>query len=393
MAQAEMLREGTVEARRGGAIAADGATPCRSILMVGTHLGSTGGVRAVVQGYLDAGLFERFEGAYVATHRSGGPWIKIRFALSGWLRIAIALFRLDAPLVHVMLASRASFWRKSVVCLMARAAGRPYLLHVHGAEFDRFYHCESGALTRRFVRYIFAHAALVIALSEQWRGELRRVYPHSRIEVLHNAVPLPDPVARASAAHGNAETILFLGELGRRKGTHDLLLAFSRIAADRPRMRLVCAGDGDIDGSRALAAQLGIQDRAAFPGWLEADRKRAALAGATIFALPSYAEGMPMALLDAMAWGIPVVTSTVGGIPQVVQNELNGLLVTPGDIDAIAAALVRLVEDAPLRARLGHAARATIEREFSLDAAIERLTAIYARFGLEPARHIHSTGD
>src|SRR5579862_8776726 len=95
-------------------------TPCRSILMVGTDLAGKGGIRAVVQGYLDGGLFERFPGVYIATHRYGGAWTKLSAALSGWWRVARALRKLDAPLLHVQMASRASFWRKSIACLMAR---------------------------------------------------------------------------------------------------------------------------------------------------------------------------------------------------------------------------------------------------------------------------------
>src|SRR5215469_18457182 len=122
--------------------------PCRTVLMVGTDLEGMGGVRAVVRGYLDGGLFERFDCVYVASHRAGNAWVKIFTALKAWVRVAILLRKLDAPLVHVQTASRGSFWRKAVVCLLARAAGRPYLVHLHGGGFSRFYETESGSLGR-----------------------------------------------------------------------------------------------------------------------------------------------------------------------------------------------------------------------------------------------------
>ena len=112
---------------------------CRSVLMVGTDLAGTGGIRAVVCGYIRAGLFDRYRCKYVATHRTGSGWTKAAMAVRGWWGVALALATLDAPLVHVQTASRASFWRKSVVCLLARAAGRPYILNVHGGEFLKFY--------------------------------------------------------------------------------------------------------------------------------------------------------------------------------------------------------------------------------------------------------------
>jgi glycosyltransferase involved in cell wall biosynthesis len=350
--------------------------------MVGTHLDGMGGVRAVVQGYVDGGLFRRFNSVYVATHRGGGPWLKVRTAIGAWAYIAIQLRRLDAPLVHIMLASRASFWRKSVVCLMARAMGRPYLLHVHGAEFMQFYEQECGSAVKRFVRHIFSNAALVLALSDEWRMSLQRISPRTHVEVLPNAVALPDEHS-LQRLQGRAPTLLSLGQLGRRKGSYDLVRAFARTANRFPRLRLVCGGDGDIAGVRALAARLDVADRVVCPGWLSAERKRAELAGATVFVLPSYAEGMPMALLEAMSWGLPVITSPVGGIPQLITHDVNGLLVAPGDIDAVAAAITRLMGEAALRERLGNAARATIEKSFSLETALERLGRIYRRFGIE----------
>ena len=360
---------------------------CRSVLMVGTHLAGTGGIRAVVCGYIQAGLFDRYRCIYVATHRTGSAWTKAAMAVRGWCRVALALVTLDAPLVHVHTASRASFWRKSVVCLLARAARRPYLLHVHGGEFMKFYGEESRPLAQRWIRHTLARAALVIALSEQWRERLLAMAPTARVEVLSNGVPLPD---LHEQCRREEPTLLFVGDLIRAKGIHDLIRAFARIAPRFPQVKLVCAGGRPPAEMIALVAQLGLQSRIVCPGWLGPERLGAALGRATVFALPSYAEGMPMALLEAMSWGLPVIATPVGGVPQVVTHEVNGLLVVAGDIDGIAAALMRLLGEPALRAALGAAARRTIETRFSLETVLERLGEIYRRFGLEPG--IAATG-
>jgi glycosyltransferase involved in cell wall biosynthesis len=377
------------------------ATDCRSVLMVGTDLEGMGGVRAVVRGYVDGGLFQRYHCVYVASHRAGSTWVKITTALQAWLRVAVLLRRLEAPLVHVQTASRGSFWRKFVVCLLARAAGRPYIVHLHGGGFTRFYQDESGRLGRRLIRSTLAHAALVIALSEEWRERLLRICPTARIEVLHNAVMIPDirrPLPRepepvpagdslASRSVGGPvgePTLLFLGHLLRDKGVYDLVRAFALIAPRFPRARLVLGGIGDLEAVKQLAAQLEIAPRVSCPGWLDAERKAAAFAGSLVFLLPSYAEGMPMALLEAMSWGLPVIATPVGGIPQVIEHEVNGLLIAPGNIQACAAQMERLLDDPALRERLGSAARARIAADFSLGDALDRLSAIYQRFGLAP---------
>ncbi|HEX4674583.1 MAG TPA: glycosyltransferase family 4 protein [Steroidobacteraceae bacterium] len=353
----------------------------RSVIMVGTDLDGMGGVRAVVRGYLDGGLFERYDCVYVASHRAGNAWLKITTALKAWVRVAVLLRKLDAPLVHVQTASRGSFWRKFVVCLLARAARRPYIVHLHGGGFTRFYENESGSLGRRLIRSTLGHAALVIALSEEWRERVLRICPTAKVEVLHNAVAIPDR-ARLRRLEGREPTLLFLGHLLRDKGVYDLVRAFGLVAPRFPGLKLVLGGVGNIEEVRQLAAQLEIQERVSCPGWLDPERKTAALASSTLFILPSYAEGMPMALLEAMSWEMPVIVTPVGGIPQVVENGVNGLLVAPGDIDGLAAAIRRLLEDSALRERLATAARATVETGFSLNEALAKLSGIYDRFGI-----------
>jgi len=374
------------------------AKRCRTILMVGTDLAALGGIRSVVQGYSDGGLFERFPVTYVATHCDGSAWAKLRRALLGWSRAAYCLATLDAPLVHVHTASRASFWRKSVVCWMAQAAGRPYVLHLHGGGFTRFYHEECGPLRRRIVRSVLARAALVLAVSEEWRVSLERICPEARVEVLPNAVAVPPRDGRraresvsacpatsvGSADAHSSRPILFLGQLHREKGVLDLVRAFAQVARRFPDAMLLCAGNGDAGAVEAVARELGVAERVHCPGWLDAERKPRALATAAIFVLPSYTEGLPMALLEAMAWGLPVIASPVGGIPQVVQHGHNGLLVAAGDVTRLAESLTLLLSDPARAERLGQAARATIEAQFALDAALARLSGIYARFGLAP---------
>ncbi|MFI4886585.1 MAG: glycosyltransferase family 4 protein [Steroidobacterales bacterium] len=356
---------------------------CRTVLMVGTDLRGMGGVRAVVKGYMDGGLFERVDCTYAATHRYGPPWVKVWAALTGWARVAKLLLTLERPLVHVHLSAHASFWRKSIVCLMARLAGRPYLLHLHSGFFPEFYE-QSGPLARRLIRGTFADAAVVIALSEQWRSWLFRICASARIEVLANAVALPD-LGRQRQLQAAESKLLFLGDISRSKGVFDLVQAFARVSAEFPHLKLICGGVGAVEELCRLRGELGVdRERLCCPGWLETERARSALAGATIFVLPSHAEALPMALLEAMSWSLPVITTPVGGIPQVIENEVNGLLVVPGDIDAIAAAIARLMREPALRAKLGGAARRTIEQSYSLDAAVERLIQIYRRFGIEP---------
>ncbi len=357
-----------------------GGKPCRSVLMVGTSPDVRGGISSVVRNYYSGGLFRRFEIRYVPTHRDGTAAQKALAALKAYVTLSALLLTAAAPLVHIHLSSRASFWRKAIVCAMTRMRGRPYVLHVHGSEFSKFYHEECGAFSKWIVRRVLERAALLLALSGQWNDTLKRIAPGATIQTLPNAVPLHDVPTRAA---GEARSrILFAGRIGARKGTYELLRAFARLAPKFPSATLVCAGDGEGEKLKQLAAQLGVAERLECPGWLSAEALAGELQRASIFALPSHHEGVPMAMLEAMSRSLPVLTTSVGGIPEVVENDRNGILVSPGDVDAIEAALERLLQSSAERERLGAAARATIAERFSLASAIERLAALYRLFGV-----------
>jgi len=357
---------------------------CRSVLMVGTEIGGKGGIGSVVHNYKTARLFEMFSVTYVPTHREGRAVNKAIAALRGWCLVLYFLIRLDAPLVHIHMASRKSFWRKYVVCLLARLFRRPYVLHIHGGQFIEFFTQECSPAVQRVVRYVLQDAAYILALSEQWKSQFLAICPGSTVEVLPNTVILPDVASRPQQPHGCPKIILFMGKVVQRKGAHDLISAFAQIAASYTGARLICAGDGDLDPFRKLATDLCIADRVEFPGWLDLEQCRENYKLASIFALPSYAEGLPISLLEAMSWQLPVVSCPVGGIPELIQDGENGLLVNPGDVEALAKALSRLLSDEDLRTRVARTARYTIEDRFSLEANLERLGRLYLSFGLKP---------
>jgi len=355
--------------------------PCRSVLMVGTNPDVRGGISSVVRGYYSGGLFQRFDIRYVPTHCDGSAAQKAIAALRAYVRLAGLLLTADAPLLHIHLSSRASFWRKAVVCAMARICGRPYVLHAHGSEFSKFYHEECGAFSKWIVRRVLERSALLLALSAQWNDTLKRIAPRATVQTLPNAVPLRDVPARAVDDDAPLR-ILFAGRIGARKGTYELLDSFARLAPKFPAATLVCAGDGEGAKLKQLAAQLGVAGRFECPGWLSAESIASELQRASIFALPSHHEGVPMAMLEAMSRSLPVLTTPVGGIPEVIENDRNGVLVPAGDVDAIEAALERLLRSSSERERLGAAARATIADRFSLESTIERLAALYRFFGV-----------
>ncbi|HZX25510.1 MAG TPA: glycosyltransferase family 4 protein [Telluria sp.] len=354
----------------------------KRIVMIGTHLDTMGGIAAVVNVYAAAGLFERYPVRYIASHCDGSAWAKLRIMLQGYLRFLGMLLSGQVGLVHIHLASRASFWRKSGFFLLAFLFRKPAVLHLHGGEFRIFYGQESGPLRRRFIRWVFDRAAHVIVLSQAWRDWVCSISRNPNVDVICNPVLMPAAVPDWDGRRGGQ--VLCLGRLNKGKGSYDLLQALARLP-DGPPVELYLGGDGELDQVRARAEALGIGARVHVLGWVRAEAKQRELARASVFVLPSYNEGLPMSVLEAMAAGLPIVSTPVGGIPEAVSDGIEGFLVQPGDVAALADRLARLAADPALARRMGAAARRKVEHAYAAQAVVPRIERIYRQLGSRSA--------
>ena len=362
--------------------------PRTRVVMLGTSFETHGGISSVVNAYRAAGLFARWPIDYVQTHCDGSRFAKWSCAIGAFFSMIFLVLRHPRAVLHVHAASRASFWRKSILMSIARLAGWPIVFHLHGGGFARFYEQECKPWQRRIVRAFLDRAACIVTVSERWQGWIRGVTANPRVTTIPNPVTLPAqvPVERPGAV------VAFVGRVEQGKGIYDLIDAVNEVRETIPEVRLECAGDGDVRGALRHVAISGIRADVHFMGWVSQHSREELLARASVFVLPSHAEGLPMSLLEAMAAGCPVIATRVGGIPDVVTDGVNGLLVEPGDRDALALALHRLLVDRELASELGTAARDTVRRRYTTEHAIARLDQIYSGLGVQrrPARRAQS---
>lgn len=372
-AEPRVMREGVKPyAARLAPLPADGRV---RVLQFGPALGVRGGISSVEQlicDYLPPYVSMR----HVPTMEDGSAIAKASVFARGVQVLRRALESLDPTIIHIHFASRGSTLRKVILAEMVARAGRPLVMHAHGSEFDQFYR-KLPAAVRRNVSRTLQRANVFITLSTQWRDfyvEECEVSP-SQIVVLPNPVRVPAECTDRSAR--TRVQFLHLGRLGERKGSYDLVNAFAGLPEGiRNRARLVLAGDGDVEGVRKLAAPLG--ESVEVHSWIDAHERDRLLRESDVFALPSRAEGVPMALLEAMANGLPSITSPVGGIPDVFRHGVDGLMVTPGDIEQIRAAMARYICDDEARLVAGRSAR---DRAHAFDVHVyaRRLADIYHR--------------
>lgn len=333
-----------------------------------------GGIRAVVEGYKADGFFTRWNVALLNSHVEGARASRLTAGLTAFFKLQGLLFRRKVALVHCHSAMRTSFWRKSIFALTARLAGVPVVFHLHGSSMRSFVDGQPAFL-QRLIGWILAKQSLVVVLSGSWSYYVKSISPGAKVEILPNYVPLPD-LARKETGSDVLE-LLFLGVVGERKGVYDLLPAFKDALEKVPGLRLIIGGNGEVDRARSVAVDLGMEKQVVFAGWVNGEAKVDLLRRAEIYVLPSHNENFPVSLLEAMSWQIPVISTRVGGIPDLVREGVDGLLILPGDRAALSSAIVELARNAELRRKMGEAARGQVERNFSNLVVLPRLDAKY----------------
>ncbi len=336
------------------------------ILVVGPGPNSAGGVWSVLSTLLGSDLSRRYELRHVATHRDGSGSDKLKAALGGYLRILIQLVTNRPDAVWINTSANASFRRKSIAMALTAAFGVPRVVHVHAGEFADYYR-DASPPEQALIRWGLGGAHRVVALTQTWKTVLDDISGG-------DAVVVPNPVAvPESAGSSTPGTVVFLGRYGEQKGTPTLVRAFAQVASEFPDARLIAAGDGDREGAIALAQELGVADRFEANGWLAHAEGQALLATASVFVLPSLEEGLPVALLEAMAAGAPVIASAVGGIPDIVEEGVHGYLIPPADQAALARALTEVFADPASAERMGAAARAHIAATCGVPVVVDKL--------------------
>jgi len=323
-------------------------------------------------------------------------WAVAPLALaSAWRAAAVVSRRVGATVMH-------GHWVVPGGAVAAAAAGRrPLVVSLHGSDV---YVAERHAVARAAARWTFGRAGRVTACSEDLRERAVALgLDARRSETVPYGVDAarfaPNPSARAAVRArlgvGPDDPVVFTaGRLVRKKGFEFLIDAMAVLARRRPTLTCVVAGGGDLDrelAARARAQEVG--DRVRFPGVLAQDAVADHLAAADVAVVPSVhdasgnVDGLPNIVLEALASGTPLVASTVGGIPAVVADDRTGLLVPEQNVEALAAAIDRLLNDAGLRDRIGREARSEAVRLRTWGHVAERFEAAY-----RAARELTVTG-
>jgi len=282
-------------------------------------------------------------------------------------------------IAHIHTNSWTGFYVKAVLGLLVRVAGAKSVMHMHGAEFKEFY-AGMGRVRKRLTKGLLNSNSCVIALSDGWREFFESIgVDPNRIFVMPNSVFVPDQIEKDIASA--KPCVLFMSAFEKRKGVADLTAALEREPKILQACTIILAGP-KTGLWQQIADRIGRMPDSQYvqmPGALTGSDKEHAYRQADCYVLASYNEGMPIGLLEAMSYGLACITTPVGGIPEVVKHMQNGLLVDPGDVDALACAIELLAKHRDLRMRLGAAARQTVETHYNWAHRAKELAHLYQR--------------
>lgn len=359
--------------------AAADLAPKPRVLMLGAHPTRTlGGISTLISDILRSNLTDEFEFRHVISQMDEcGKFGKLTLMFKALLQFGFQLLTWRPDVVYVHVGGNASLYRKGVFIALARLAGWPVTAHIHAGNFAPYFAAQSKFGQQCILRGL-GLAQKFIAVSQEMADWLSELWPEAEISVIPNGVRTemfaPDTTDADDAIGHAIPRLLFIGKMGFLKGEADLLRALQIVKAEHGlpfRLDLLGQLRPEI---ATLCRETGLESELDHLGPVALDERIGYFRRADIFVLPTYAEGMPIAVIEALAAGLPCVTTPVGGIPELMRDGVEGFLVEPGDIESLAARLAELLRSAELRQTMGAQALRS-SRRFDLSQVLLRLAA------------------
>lgn len=349
----------------------------KRICMIVPSFTAKGGIASVVSGYRNSELEKQYNIRYIETYTDKNKVCKVLKAISAYLKFLLYLIFWKPDLVHIHSSFNGSFYRKLPFIYLSSWWHKPVVNHVHGSAVDELY-VNAGEKKKRLVENVFNKCDKLIVLSDEWKQVFEQFINSNKIVVIENYSILHDE--NRNKKDSRQIKILFLGFLSKAKGCYDIPLIVKNVVEEFSNVEFILAGDGnpvEVSHIKSLIELNHLQKYISLPGWIRDEKKEKALSEADIFMLPSYGEAMPMSILEAMGYGLPVISSNVGGIPQLIQQNVNGMMCDPGDIEGFTGALKTLLKDKDLMKTMGNNSLKIIEQRYSLDLHIQKISDLY----------------
>lgn len=333
------------------------------VIMLSPDINGQGGIASVVNTYQQYGL----NFIHMATHKNGSKQTKIVVFLKFLFQyLFVLLTNKNIEIVHLHSASFGSFFRKFIAFCIAKIFNKKIIFNIHPIFFTVFYR-QSNFITKKMIRWVLDNSDVILVLSDVIKAKVSEMTTNKDIRVIYNPVFIKE----IKTKQNEKVRVLTLGKLCKAKGTYEILQA-EQLLNDNIVVDLY--GDGDLETFRKLNHN---PDKIKINGWISGAAKDEVLENCDIYILPSHNEGLPMGILEAMSLGIPVISTPVGGVPDAVQDGVNGYLIEVGDFEALATKINILAEDENLRLSMGREGHKLAKEKFDVTLIVKQLEALY----------------
>jgi glycosyltransferase involved in cell wall biosynthesis len=338
----------------------------KKILIIGPGRATEGGITSVIMEYENNELWHNHRCKWIETYNNKNNFLKIIYFVRGFFQFL--LFLPFCKIVHIHFSWKLSAIRKLPFFVFAKLFRKKAIVHLHSGSDPII---DSGV--KGIYQYFFKNADITILLAHQIKDQLLKEFVFKKVIVVYNPVLVKPETNNIK----KQQKILFAGHINEKKGIFDLVVAFSKICHQNQSWKLEIAGSGNIQKLNDLIENLGIAEQTEFLGWIKGEDKNRVFKSCSIFCLPSYTEGFPMSVLEAWAYKLPVITTAVGGLQDVLEHGKNALVFTPGDINALSENLLELINNELLRNKLGEASLQLVNSTFNINVVLKQLDELY----------------
>lgn len=344
------------------------------VLMCGNHPKNTGGMSSVIQQIRTYNWGEHnVKLKFIPTFYPGNNFVKVFYFSFAFIRVLTQIIFVKPDIVYMHMSYKGSFTRKYSIHLLCKLLGRKDVIHLHGSEFLQWYNKLNNKKQNK-VKKLLRECDCFIVLGEKWKNIIEKIEPKAKTVVINNSVCIPEAITKWNETF----LLIFLGVLIPRKGLKDLLNAISQLDT-KNNFKLIIAGTGEQEKElKEMTELLSINDKVEYVGWLDAIAKIQLLKKSQVLVLPSYNEGLPIAIIEAMSYGLPIISTDVGDISTAVIHGENGFLFRPGDVDTLTSLLDQIINNRVLWEKFSARSKGIAKEKFSEYIFFEKLTDIFA---------------
>lgn len=349
------------------------------VLMVGNDESVHGGITTVINQFKQYDWKEKdVDLKFIPTYIEGNVINKSLFFLMAYLKIIWYCLIFKPDIIHIHMSYKGSFSRAYYIHKLCYIFKIKDIIHLHGSEFKKWYDEDCDLKKKRKIKTFLRECNKIIVLGKEWEKRILSIEPFAKTVIINNTVSIPDVEAKFNKDEFN---ILFLGVIIKRKGIYDLLDAISALKekTDLNNVKFIIAGNGiEEEKVKNKSKNLKIDNYINFTGWIDSIQKKELLKKSQLLVLPSYNEGLPMAILEAMSYGIPIVATNVGDISEAVMNEENGFLIKAGNVEELTDSIFKIINFNQMEwKKFSNNSKKIVKEKFSDEEYFKKFEMIY----------------